>query len=170
VPTSGMSGVGLAAVAAGVVFVWSGIKGYSILLAAQNLVKGQKPSTGQATSLLSVNVARATQTASGPGIANPTAGTWTHAGLMDLWIKNGGNSAAANNAACHAIQESSGNASVTSSNPDGGTNVGLWQLDTRGVGAGHSIASLQNPNTNARLAIQGSKNGTDWSQWATPGC
>jgi hypothetical protein len=48
-------------------------------------------------------------------------------------------------------------------------NVGLWQLDTKGKGAGHSVAELQDPATNARLAVLGSANGTDWSAWATFG-
>ena len=159
---------GLVAVGVGALFVYAGIRGYSILKAAQNLIRGTGPNTGQKASLLTTGTVT---TATGPGVANPTAGTWSHGGLMNLWIMNGGSRATANNAACHAIQESSGNASVTSRNPDGGTNVGLWQLDTPG-GAGHgfSIAQLQNPNTNARVAIRASKNGTDWSAWATPGC
>ena len=102
--------------------------------------------------------------------AGASGGTYTHAQLMTLWTLNGGSSATANNAACHAIQESSGRSWVTSPNPDGGTNVGLWQLDTKGKGAGHSVADLQNPDTNARLAVLGSRNGTDWTAWATPGC
>jgi hypothetical protein len=68
------------------------------------------------------------------------------------------------------MQESSGNAAVTSSNPDGGVNVGLWQLDTRGKGAGYSVAQLQDPNTNARVTVFATRNGRDWSAWATPGC
>jgi hypothetical protein len=75
------------------------------------------------------------------------------------------------NAACHAIQESSGNALVTSPNPDGGTNVGLWQLDTpSGKGAGYTVAQLQNAALNAKVAVSASSDGTDWSAWATPGC
>lgn len=163
-----MSGKGpyYAAVAVGGIFVYAGIRGFSLLKATQNLIQGKDPRTGQSQSLLSSPV----DTSSGVGMANPSAGTWTHGGLMNLWILNGGSHAAANNAACHAIQESSGNASVTSTNPDGGTNVGLWQIDTRGVGVGYTVAQLQNPNTNAKLAIKGSKNGTDWGPWATPGC
>lgn len=98
------------------------------------------------------------------------SGLWTHDGLVKLWGQAGGSAATANNAACHGMQESSGRASVTSSNPDGGTNVGLWQLDTRGVGAGHTVAQLQDPLTNARLTVHATKNGRDWSSWATPGC
>ncbi len=62
------------------------------------------------------------------------------------------------------------NLRVTSSNPDGGTNVGLWQLGTEGVGAGYSVSELQNALTNARITVRATRNGTDWSQWATPGC
>ena len=69
-----------------------------------------------------------------------------------------------------ALAESGGDPSITSPNPDGGTNVGLWQLDTPGgVGAGHSVAELKDPMTNAQVAFHGSKSGTDWGPWATFG-
>lgn len=93
--------------------------------------------------------------------------TLTYAQLEQLWISNGGNRAAAPIAAAVAMAESGGRSDVTSSNPDGGTNVGPWQLDTRGVGAGYSVAALQNPDTNAKLAIKGSGDGHDWGAWAT---
>lgn len=93
--------------------------------------------------------------------------TLTYAQLEGLWITNGGNKAVAPLAAAIAMAESSGRTDVTSANPDGGVNVGLWQLDTRGKGAGHTVADLQNPATNAAVAVQGSKDGTDWSAWAT---
>lgn len=93
--------------------------------------------------------------------------TLTYAQLEGLWITNGGNKAVAPLAAAIAMAESSGRTDVTSANPDGGINVGLWQLDTRGKGAGHTVADLQNPATNAAVAVQGSKDGTDWSAWAT---
>jgi Lysozyme like domain/Pertactin len=166
---NGTKTTGLVATAVGAIFVYAGIKGFSILKATQNVIRGTAPGTGQKASLLSTGTVSA-PTSTGPGLANPKAGNWSHDGLMKLWIANGGSPATANNAACHAIQESSGNASVTSANPDGGINVGLWQLDTRGVGAGHSVSELQNPNTNARIAIHGSNNGRNWSAWATPGC
>ena len=163
---------GIVAVGAGSLFVYAGIRGFSILKATQNVIKGQDPKSGQSVALL------AAPNQGGPNLTNlgPTpgvfghGGTWSHGALMQLWIMNGGSPGAANNAACHAIQESSGNASVTSQNPDGGTNVGLWQLDTRGKGAGYSISQLQDPNLNAKVAIRGSSNGRDWSAWATPGC
>lgn len=96
--------------------------------------------------------------------------TYTYAQLEGLWVNNGGSAATAPLAAAIAEAESSGNATVTSPNPDGGTNVGPWQLDTPGgKGAGYSVAQLQNPNTNARVAVLGSAGGTDWSAWATYG-
>ncbi len=101
---------------------------------------------------------------------SPGAGALTTVMTKDqikaLWTGNGGSAATANLAAAVAMQESSGKVTVTSANPDGGTNVGLWQLDTKGVGAGHTIAELQVAATNARITIMGSANGTNWSHWA----
>ena len=91
----------------------------------------------------------------------------TYAQLEALWISNGGSKATAPVAAAIAEAESSGLIGSTSSNPDGGTNVGLWQLDTKGVGAGYSVAQLSDPDTNAAVAVKGSGNGTDWSDWET---
>jgi hypothetical protein len=85
--------------------------------------------------------------------------------IVALWIAQGGSTATAAMAAAHAWAESSGRTGVTSSNPDGGTNVGLYQLDTNGVGAGHSVSELQDPILNTQLAIKGSNNGNDWSAW-----
>ena len=85
--------------------------------------------------------------------------------VIALWLANGGSLGAAPGALAHAYAESSLSPAVTSSNPDGGTNVGLWQLDTKGVGAGHTVAELQNPDTNAKLTVQGSHDGADWGPW-----
>jgi hypothetical protein len=93
--------------------------------------------------------------------------TLTYAQLEGLWINNGGNKTVAPLAAAIAMAESSGRTDVTSANPDGGVNVGLWQLDTKGKGAGHTVAALQDPATNAAVTVQGTKDGTDWSAWAT---
>lgn len=107
-------------------------------------------------------------TASGIGGATPsTSGTLTKEQIKALWTGNGGNPAAANTAAAIALAESSGRAGVLSQNPDGGTNVGLWQLDTKGVGAGYSVAQLSDPATNARVTVMGSLNGTRWGAWQT---
>jgi hypothetical protein len=159
---------GIVAVGIGSLFVYAGIRGFSILKAAQNVIRGSPPQSGQSASLLTTTPAQSS-TGPAPGIGGHS-GAWSHGALMQLWIMNGGNPSAANNAACHAIQESSGNPVVTSSNPDGGTNVGLWQLDTKGKGAGYTIGQLQDPNTNARITIRATGNGRDWSAWATPGC
>jgi len=93
---------------------------------------------------------------------------YTYAQLEQLWINNGGSKMTAPLAAAIAEAESSGRSDATSSNPDGGTNVGLWQLDTPGgVGAGHSVSALQDPNLNAQVAVRGSSGGSDWSEWET---
>lgn len=104
--------------------------------------------------------------AAGPGTGF-SHGTLTKAEIMSLWTVNGGNPAAANTAAAIAMAESSGRVDATSPNPDGGTNVGLWQLDTRGVGSGYSVAQLSDSATNARVTILGSGNGTRWNAWQT---
>jgi len=70
-------------------------------------------------------------------------------------------------AAAVGMAESSGRTAVESSNPDGGVNVGVWQLDTKGVGAGYTVSQLQNPATNAKAMAKGSSQGTNWSQWQT---
>ena len=91
--------------------------------------------------------------------------TYSYAQLEGLWINAGGSKATAPIAAAIAEAESSGQPGITSGNPDGGTNVGLWQLDTKGKGAGFSVAQLQDPATNAQVAVSGSNNGRDWSAW-----
>jgi hypothetical protein len=99
-----------------------------------------------------------------PG-AGATAEVMSKDQIKALWTGNGGAAARANVAAAVAMQESSGRTGVTSPNPDGGTNVGLWQLDTKGVGAGHTVEQLADPATNCRITIMGSANGTNWSHW-----
>jgi hypothetical protein len=159
----------VAAIGGGGLFLYAGVKDVSVLSAVTGLIEGKSPKTA-ASAGAGLGETASVATATGSGSANPTAGTWTHGGLVNLWIMAGGSQASANNAACHAIQESSGNASVTSPNPNGGINVGLWQLDTEGVGAGNTVAQLQNPLTNARITVRATRDGQDWSQWATPGC
>lgn len=101
-----------------------------------------------------------------PG-AGPTADVMTKDQIKALWTGNGGSPSTAAVAAAIAEAESSGRTQVTSHNPDGGTNVGLWQLDTKGAGAGHSVSELQDPATNARVTIMKSANGTNWNAWET---
>jgi Lysozyme like domain len=94
------------------------------------------------------------------------AQTFSMTQLVALWIKAGGPLSTAPAAVARAWSESTGRAAVTSANPDGGTNVGLWQLDTRGVGAGHSVAELQQPLTNAQITVRATHGGRDWAEWA----
>jgi hypothetical protein len=153
----------------GALLIWSGLKGKSWSTVLKGILQGKKP--GDITTAYDITGTGA----GGPNSAGlppsaPSGGLWTQSTLEGLWVSAGGSPASARNAACHAMQESSGNASVTSSNPDGGTNVGLWQLDTRGVGAGYSVSALQNPYTNARITVRATGGGSNWSQWATPGC
>jgi Lysozyme like domain len=67
-----------------------------------------------------------------------------------------------------ALAESTGRSWVTSPNPDGGTNVGIWQLDTPGgEGAGYSVSQLQDPWTNAQVMAKTTSGGTNWGPWQT---
>ena len=147
----------------GFLFLWSGYHGAHVTGSLRDLLAGKQPS-GSDTSPISGG-----PVSSGGGGGGPVLGAYSGAQLQQLWTANGGDPSKAAGAACIAMHESSGQASVTSANPDGGQNVGLWQLDTRGKGAGYTVAQLQNPNTNARLAVIGSANGTDWSAWSTAG-
>lgn len=99
------------------------------------------------------------------GVTGTTA--YTHNTLEQLWTSTGGSVNTANLAAAIAQAESSGNAGALSSNPDGGQNVGLWQLDTKGEGAGYTVSQLQDPDTNARITIMKTANGTNWGPWET---
>lgn len=93
--------------------------------------------------------------------------TYSYSQLEGLWIAAGGSKVTAPIAAAIALAESSGDSGANSINPDGGQNVGLWQLDTKGKGAGHTAAQLYDPATNAAVAVQGSSDGKDWSAWET---
>lgn len=163
-----MAGVGIGGVAlmgGGMLFLWSAYHGASLTGSLRDLLAGKQPPAADANPISgSGSASPAGSDASGGG---PVSGAYSHAQLEQLWNANGGQPAAANVAAAIALAESSGRPTATSANPDGGVNVGLWQLDTRGKGAGHTVAQLQDPATNARLAVLGSANGTDWSAWAT---
>lgn len=104
------------------------------------------------------------------GTATPVSstGVYSYAQIQQLWINAGGSAATAPLAAAVAMAESSGRAAITSPNPDGGTNVGLWQLDTPGGGgAGFTAAQLADPATNALAAVKASGGGANWGTWAT---
>jgi hypothetical protein len=107
-----------------------------------------------------------TDTGTSPG-AGALTSVMTKDQIRALWTGNGGAAATAPIAAAIALAESSGRVTVTSGNPDGGTNVGLWQLDTKGAGAGHTVAELSVAATNARVTIMKSANGSNWGPWET---
>lgn len=128
--------------------------------AAEGVTSGAKGSSTQA--------AGGGTSAGTGGSGTPSKGTLTYHEITTLWVKNGGNSQTANLAAAIAEAESSGNVTgPPSPNPDGGTNVGLWQLDTKGVGAGYTVEQLKDPDTNARITIMATGNGTKWGPWET---
>jgi hypothetical protein len=166
--------VALTAIGAGALFLYAGLKGKSIPDAIGSVVLGRSPATAAPAAQITGSLTAAQQqalagslgeTTQVPGI---TTGGMSTGELKALWILAGGSPSTAAVAACIASHESSGDASVTSPNPDGGTNVGLWQLDTPGgVGAGYTVDQLKDPLLNARVAVKGSANGTNWSDWAT---
>jgi hypothetical protein len=168
----GVSTPAVVMMGAGGLFLWSGLKGAKLLTAARSLLQGQQPSATNVNQISGTGFAGQFASGTVPAISGgpPSKGSYNHATLMSLWMLAGGSSATANNAACHAMQESSGDPKVTSSNPDGGTNVGLWQLDTKGKGAGYPVVALQNALLNARITVLATHNGLDWSAWSTPGC
>lgn len=47
-----MDGIGIAAISVGTIFIWGGIKGYSPLKAAENIIQGKHPNENQTTSQL----------------------------------------------------------------------------------------------------------------------
>lgn len=118
----------------------------------------------EASSAVTVPTPTENQTGSGA----VAGGTYTHADLVRLWTVNGGDPTTAGFAADVAMAESSGESNATSNNPDGGTNAGLWQLDTKGVGSGYTVAQLQAPDTNCRITIMATRNGRDWREWSDP--
>lgn len=96
------------------------------------------------------------------------ATSYTCRHLEHLWTRNGGSISSEFIAAEVGMAESSGDTTSTSPNPDGGTNVGIWQLDTPGgEGAGYSISQLEDPNTNASVTVIRTHDGRNWSKWQT---
>src|SRR5580692_8661745 len=117
-----INGVALGALAVGSIFVYSAVKGKSILASAQAVITGKSPATLPNANPINAVIAPATNTELGSsiGVQNsglPSAGHYDQASLVKLWTSMGGSAATANNAACHAMQESSGNPQATSSNP-----------------------------------------------------
>lgn len=85
--------------------------------------------------------------------------------IAQLWTSLGGDPNKTQWVQRIVTAESGGDPNSTSSNPDGGTNVGLFQLDTRGVGSGHTVEELKDPTLNTQITIMATRNGTDWADW-----
>lgn len=81
-----VDGKALAAVAAGSVFVWAGIKGFSIPQAVQNIVSGKTPAAGQAEAALTSGTGSAPASGAPAGSVGPGASAaqaWAKAHLAD---------------------------------------------------------------------------------------
>ena len=87
-------------------------------------------------------------------------GGMTYPQVENTWIQAGGNPQAAAMAAAIADASSGFDPSITRTNPDGSTSVGLWLIPKNGMPPGTT-----DPMANARAAIQLSSNGSDWKQW-----
>ncbi len=163
----------LFAAGGGIILLWSAITGRKWSSVLKTTIQGKDPRTVTPTNQITSAPAGTGLTGSGQTtlVGGPGRNFYTHSQLQSLWIMAGGPSGGANNAACHGDQESGGNPRATSLNPDGGTNVGIWQLDTPGgKGAGYTVSQLMNPLLNARITVRATNGGRDWSAWATPGC
>jgi hypothetical protein len=168
---------GLGSVAFGIVILYAGIKGISVTAALTSIVKGTSPAANPVTNPITVTTQTAagtTGTATGSGFDVATgipagSASYSSASAVEkLWTDNGGPADTAAFAAAIAQAESGGSATVTSSNPDGGTNVGVFQLDTKGVGSGYTVAELQDANLNTQITIMATNGGTNWVEWGDP--
>lgn len=160
-----INGWSIAYCAAGGIILWSGIAGASISDAFKDIIGGQ-PVTADGTE--GIGSAPTADTLNTNADTPQPVPSETQAQLEQLWVKNGGDQDTAAFAAAVAYSESGGSATVTSPNPDGGTNVGLFQLDTKGVGAGYTVEQLQDPDTNTKITILATQNGTNWTEWGDP--
>lgn len=152
-------GIAVAAGTAGIILIWSGVENRTVLDTVRSLIAGKKPSPG----------ASPVQTITGVVPQSSGSGTsLSTAQVKSLWIAQGGPADTADFAAAVAMAESGGSPTVTSGNPDGGTNVGLYQLDTKGVGANYPVADLQDPAMNTSITILATNGGTNWQEWGDP--
>ena len=90
--------------------------------------------------------------------------TLSPAGILNVWERNGGSSAHGAVAVAVSLAESGGNERAVSPSSD----YGLWQINSihfRTFGVNSS--TVLDPDTNARIAISLSGNGTNWAPWCT---
>lgn len=165
---AGLSGIAVAEITAGIILVYSGIVGQPVTASLRGLIGGsyaQGAVGGLGTGTQSATLA---SEVSEPGVTGASAAYNGPNDLTSLWTANGGPTNTASFAAMVAMAESGGSATVTSPNPDGGTNVGLYQLDTKGVGAGYTVEQLQNPNLNTAITVKATNGGLNWAEWSDP--
>jgi lysozyme-like protein len=171
-----INGLALGSVAAGSLFLYSAIKGKSILATVQAIVSGQSPKSVSQANPITENTPTGSAAASGGGIGPhtgvPGAGqVYTSAQIRQLWIANGGDPGKADIAVCIAQHESGGNSKAR--NPiecaSGSHAEGIWQicmpLNAVHVPGGDAF----DPGANAKAAISMSNNGRNWSAWSTAG-
>ncbi len=82
--------------------------------------------------------------------------------LEQIWISAGGKKSAAPMAAAIALAESGGSVRSENHNTNGSIDRGLWQINSI-----HGSQSTFDVAGNAKAAVAISKNGTDWTPWAT---
>jgi hypothetical protein len=165
VATKTIPGSPLAVIAAGAISCWSGLQNQSYANVLRSLVSGVAPTPGPKQTYATTGDSTTTNPSGSSSAPAGSAEYDSSSALQKLWTSNGGASDTAAFAAAIAEAESGGSATVTRSNPDGGTNVGIFQLDTNGVGKGYTVAQLQNADTNTRITIMATANGTDWTDW-----
>jgi LysM repeat protein len=91
-------------------------------------------------------------------IERSAAGTYSCAGLEQIWEEAGGSASTAHMAAEIAKAESGGNPNAISPTDD----YGLWQINR----SNGSLATL-NPLGNAHSAVEMSHDGSNWNAWTT---
>lgn len=175
-----IDGIALGAVALGGAFIWSGIKGKSILQVIQNTVQG-KSSADAATA----------NPISAPTTQSPDTGTGSAGTGADVSVPSGGGALSGKNAAIAihgagfsgealvialAVAKAESNWRPTAHNstpPD--DSYGLFQINMLGsMGPARrmqyhlaSNEALFDPATNARVAFSMSGGGSNWSPWTT---
>lgn len=169
-----INGPALGALAIGSIFLYSAVKGKSVLASAQAIIQGKSAGTVPQSTGISDITSADTSLIGGitGGVGSAPKGSYNQSSLQQLWIANGGSPSTAQNAACHGMQESGGDPQAKNSTPcsPGSYAEGLWQicmpLNAHYVPGGNAF----DPNANAKAAILMSHNGADWSAWTTPGC
>jgi hypothetical protein len=159
-------GIAVVMMSAGVIFVWSGAKGYSILKATQNIIQGAPASQGQTATLISSGSG-----SGGGGTVIPSqGGTISKTAVEGYWIAAGGPSNEAPTAAAISEAESGLQPGVVQQGqPYATTGWGLWQITPGNSEPSIGVdKALLNGLTNARAAVAKYRAaGNSFSPWTT---